>query len=295
MPRAIILSQGRNSTGIPGAVLPVSPNAASIPKVGTYEYLMSKFNPQASLAVIPPRPLPVDLFYAWYDASDASSITTNPSNEVTQWRDKSNNNNHLSYTITTLPKYNTKTQKGLNVVDFSVQGNTTGNSFMNIPSVSQTWFVVCKIDATFGNAASVLSYMTRNPDNGKSSWEMYAYDNECFIGALGRSVPAPGAIILEYGKPRINGGVCINGSYRLFEVSFDREAFTTSIYLDGILKDSKPDTLPWTQITGARFKIFTNRASSQFCTGTVAEVICMGGVNSVDRQTVESYLTQKWM
>ena len=136
--------------------------------------------------------------------------------------------------------------------------------------------------------------MTRNPDNGTSSWEIFANDNDCFVGALGRSVPAPGALILNYEPPRISGGQCLNNSYHLFEVAFDRETLTTSVYLDGDLKDSKSDTLPWNQITGARFRIFVGRSSQQFCTGAVAEVICLSGVDTSNRQAVQNYLTQKW-
>lgn len=294
MPVGLTQQFGTRGGPLQGAVLPVNPaNVSQLPKFGTYNYAIRNINPQS--LVIASRPLPIGLFYTWYDASESSSIITNPSNDVTQWSDKSGNGNHLTVTTTTLPKYNTRTQKGLKVVDFPIQGNTIGSNFMNVPGTSQSWFIVCQIDATFGNAASILSYMTRNPDNGISSWEMYNYDNDCFIGALGRSVPPPGSLILEYGKPRINGGTCINGSYRLFEVVFNREALTTSIYLDGVLKDSKPDTLPWNQITGARFKLFVNRSSSQFCTGAVAEVICMNSTDTVDRETVEKYLTEKWL
>jgi hypothetical protein len=290
----IVLSQGRSGASLPGIVLPGNTLVSNqVPKVGDYSQVMAKYNPQSYTEVV--RPLPINLFYAWYDASEVSSIITNPSDQVTQWSDKSGNNNHLTISTTTFPKYNMSTQKGLKVVDFPVQGNNIGSNFMNVPGVSQSWFVVCKINATFGNAASILSYMTRNPDNGLSSWEMYNYDNDCFIGALGRSVPAPGALILEYGKARINGGTCIDNNYHMFEVVFNREALTTSIYLDGTLKDSKPDALPWNQITGARFKIFANRASSQFCTGSVAEVICMSGASDINRETVERYLTQKWL
>lgn len=207
-------------------------------------------------------PFPSGSFYAWYDASDSTTLklSSTSSTILTAWNDKSNNNNSLTSIVSSNPVYNTKTHNSLQVVEFPTKGSI-GNTFMNVPGVSQTWFIVCQIDATFGNAASILSYMTRNPDNGTSSWEIFANDNDCFVGALGRSVPAPGALILNYEPPRISGGQCLNNSYHLFEVAFDRETLTTSVYLDGDLKDSKSDTLPWNQITGARFRIFVGRSS----------------------------------
>lgn len=231
-------------------------------------------------------------FYAWYDASDSSSITLSSSRVVT-WTDKSNNSNNLNIAVTTFPTYNTRTQNGLKVVDFNTQGNSIGNTFMNVPAVSQSWFIVCQVDAIYGNGASIMSYMTRNPDNGASGWQMYAYDNDVFVGALGRGTPPPGSLNLEYQQPRPIGA-SLNGEYHMFEVTFDRSLSATSVYLNGSLKDSKADTLPFNQITGARFRLFVNRASNQFCTGTAAEVICMNGVSATERNKIEGYLAWKW-
>jgi hypothetical protein len=80
----------------------------------------------------------------------------------------------------------------------------------------------------------------------------------------------------------------------MFEVVFDRSSQTTSVYLDGVLKTTKSDTLPF-MLNGGEIKLFSNRASSQFCTGAIAEIICLGNINSTDRANVQGYLIQKWL
>jgi hypothetical protein len=237
---------------------------------------------------ITPTPF-LPLLRAWYDASDASSIITS-SNDVITWKDISGYNNDLT-NITTSPKYNTRTHNGLNVVDFPVQGNSIFRPFMNMSQNSQTWFIVCQVDNTYGNGAGIISYMTRLPDGGASSWQIYSYDNNCFIGAAGRGVPPPGTII-EYQQPYPIGS-CLNGEYNIFEIVFDRNLFTTSSYLNGHLKDSESDTRPFLVNNGI-LRLFTNRGNSQFCTGAMAEIICMDSVNSSNRERVEGYLAWKW-
>lgn len=237
--------------------------------------------------------LPTQLFYAWYDASDSSSVLTAPNNEIIAWNDKSLNNNHLTSIISSPPTYNTETQKGHKVVTFSSPGSICRTS-MNIPATSQTWFMVCKIAQITATPSSIMSYIN-SADQGRSSWQIYAYDEQCFIGALAKGLPAPlSAITLEYDKPRSSGGQCMVPGYHLFEVVVDREGLTTSIFLDGTLKDSKPDNLTWNPLLGT-FKMFANRAGNQFCLGAVAETICMGSTDPNNRKIVQAYLTKKWM
>jgi hypothetical protein len=229
------------------------------------------------------------LFYVWYDASDSSTVTTS-ANNITEWRDKSGNNNHLTPATLIYPTYNTRTQKGLNVVNFPTQGAYIKKSSATIQNNSQTWFMVCQIDNTYGNGASITSVSTT--DGNASSYQLYAYDNSCFIGALLRGVGITG-VTVEY-QPPVPVGVCLNGSYYIFEFTFDRTTQTTSTYLNGVLKDSKSDTLPFL-LNGGELRFFVNRGLTQFCTGAIAEVICLGSTNSTDRSTIRNYLTQKWL
>lgn len=235
--------------------------------------------------------LPTRLMYAWYDASDSSSIVRS-GNQIVQWKDKSDKNNHLTTIILNPPSYYLETQKGLNVATFSSSGSIC-NTSMNVPATSQSWFMVCKIMQTTGNGSSIMSYI--NPvEQGQSSWQIYAYDNECFVGALARGLAPTGPITLEYNKPRIFGGQCLGNDYHMFEIEFNRETSTTSVYLDGILKDTKLDNLPWNP-SSSIFKMFVNRAGNQFCLGAVAETICIGSVAPDDVQIIRKYLTAKWL
>jgi len=236
-----------------------------------------------------PIPIPSQLFYAWYDASDSSTVTTSVNN-VTEWRDKSGSNNHLTPPTAIYPTYNTRTHNGLNVVDFPTQGAYIKKTSATIQNNNQTWFIVCQVDNTYGNGSSILSFNTL--DSGPSSWQIYAYDNLCFVGALLRGIGGT-SMSIEYQPPRPIGS-CLNGTYHMFEIVFDRSSQTTSTYLDGVLKNTKSDTLPFI-LNGGEIKLFSNRASSQFCTGAIAEIICLGNINSTDRANVQGYLIQKWL
>lgn len=85
---------------------------------------------------------------AWWDASDASSITTSGT-AVTEWRDKSGNGHHWTQTTSGYrPTYTTAAVNGLNAVTWPTIGNTrhmraTVTGF----SAAEMYFVV-----KFGNA-----------------------------------------------------------------------------------------------------------------------------------------------
>ena len=59
----------------------------------------------------------------WLDASDTASIT-HVAGAVSQWNDKSGNNNHaLQSSAAAKPTTGTRTQNGLNVIDFDGSGD----------------------------------------------------------------------------------------------------------------------------------------------------------------------------
>jgi len=65
----------------------------------------------------------------WVDASDASTLTLDGSNNVSEWRDKSGNARHLVQATTLLrPSYGTQTQNGLPLVVTNAAGLTRMDS-----------------------------------------------------------------------------------------------------------------------------------------------------------------------
>ena len=120
---------------------------------------------------------PVTGYLAWYDPSDASSITSS-SGLVSQLSDKSANAHHLTASGTARPTTGTKTINGLNVLDFN-----GGANYLVSANITQaqpvTIFVVGQKNSTtltntndqiIGNNASSPTIYER----GTGAWAFYA-------------------------------------------------------------------------------------------------------------------------
>jgi len=130
--------------------------------------LREHFN--ARLANAWPRTFPLQLssLVAWYDASDASSITT-VSGNVSQWNDKSGSGLHLTQgTAGARPPY-TGTINGANVITYG--GTSTSHRLTNSSlSVSlPTVFVVFRVRSgyTIGASNAPLVYDTFGTGSGR--------------------------------------------------------------------------------------------------------------------------------
>ncbi len=93
-------------------------------------------------------PLDIELLKLWLDASDTSTVT-HIAGAVSQWDDKSGNDNHVTQgTGSAQPATGTRTTNGRNVLDFA------GSRYLNIPSGlfsvpgdANTIFIVYENDA----------------------------------------------------------------------------------------------------------------------------------------------------
>lgn len=92
---------------------------------------------------------------AWYDPSDLSTITA-VGNGTSQHNDKSGNGLHLlQATSTRRPLTGTRSQNGLNVLDYDgVNDYLASSGAVNIPQPT-TIFVVCRTDILSGNHVAV--------------------------------------------------------------------------------------------------------------------------------------------
>lgn len=83
--------------------------------------LIYKAEPPASSA--PFAPTSIAGLVLWLDASDASTVTLDGSNNVSQWNDKSGNARHATQaTVLTRPNYVTAAQNGLNAIRTTAAG-----------------------------------------------------------------------------------------------------------------------------------------------------------------------------
>lgn len=102
----------------------------------------------------------------WLDASDSDTVIET-SNLVSQWTDKSGNNNHALQTTGSLqPTTNATTQNDLNVIDFDGTVYLSGASNLNqIPSGENTAFVVSKRASEDGSFDTIFSIATGSRDD----------------------------------------------------------------------------------------------------------------------------------
>lgn len=100
----------------------------------------------------PWTPLDLPGLVAWYDASDAGTLTDAGSGHISAWADKSGNGNTLSQaTDSKRPRSGTRSQNSLNVLDFipaNVMHFTAASDFLATGTNPITVYAACKSDET---------------------------------------------------------------------------------------------------------------------------------------------------
>ena len=221
--------------------------------------------------------------FAWYDASDNSTLTIN-SGIVEAIADKSLNNNSLLAGSSSV-KNQTLIPGGQNSLDvISMDGDdhyVTQN--MNLPSSGNlSIFMVCKIDAIDSPLDSILSAI------GSTSFQFAAGNISEFRGQLAAN-----------GIGGSNTGVSTHGNlggvYRIFALTMD---FTSSqqclIYADGADITNTP--IAYTTKLGSpkTFRVFANRANAEKPSGFISELVFVENTDEATRQKMEGYLAHKW-
>lgn len=150
-------------------------------------------------------PLSLPNLLGWYDASDAASITQ-ASNLVSQWNDKSGNNNHLLQP-TGANKFTTglTTQNGLNILTAAGNGYMSFTSSIALGATSQYYFLVAENDDT---AAGTVFLVT-------ASSTVYGCDIEGSVSG-GTLYDSNGTVLtLQAANGSVNILACnVNGSGR---------------------------------------------------------------------------------
>jgi len=116
-------------------------------------------NPFIEFPVAVFSPADISNLYAWYDASDSSTITKDGSNLVSKWENKEGTaaRDIIQNTGGDKPTWLSADKNGKDVLNF------VGNSFMNTASTLTlinapiTVFIVCKVPSAAGNTQIVMS------------------------------------------------------------------------------------------------------------------------------------------
>ena len=204
---------------------------------------------------------------AWYDASDATTITTDVLNQVSQWGDKSGNNNDASQaTGSKQPSTGSLTINGLNVLGFSGGAKILNTSLTQLTTAS-IYFVA---DVTAKDEAN---------------------NNNCPLGAA-----------TAYNS----GGLYITLQNSSSGAANNTAIYTTGVpvYLDGVLDEVDHGFTPsifshqGTSLStdSLAYRIGASLTSEYVpYSGSIGEIIiCPEDHTQATRQKVEGYLAWKW-
>jgi hypothetical protein len=211
---------------------------------------------------------------AWYDASDATTITESSGN-VSQWDDKSDNANHATQgTGGIQPETDVNTQNGKNVLLFD------GDDYMLMPS--GVYSVM--------NGANTMFVVSRS-DNANVQDSILNWDAGSTVGGL-RYKATAGSIEFSNG---VFAGVTSTGNTETnFNIIMGRRSGTTA----AISINGATETTNTTAVNAAstRASIGTFGAGgADTLTGDIAEIIIYNAsLSASDISLVNTYLSNKW-
>jgi len=228
--------------------------------------------------------------FAWYDASDASTITSINSegtNYVSQLADKSGNGKHLSgagRSSQTDKKSttSTRTQNGLNVLDFDGNDFMSNSSFFTPDSGNISVFIVAGMDIINRSDDCIFSF---DINDAGDRVNFLANHNTQFNGGISAA---------RQGSHDFSGGPYSGPS--IYGMSIEQSAtdITMSGYVDGATKINYNDYIQTRLHSMRQFKLMA-RSGNPICPdGFVGEVIVCESVTTEERQKIEGYLAWKW-
>lgn len=226
--------------------------------------------------------------FVWYDAADTATITLSGSN-ATAMNDKGPGAFHLQNGASAGPLSGTRTQNGLNVLDFqnATPGSGTGaqwletvNSagFFPVNSATYTMFVVFAHDNPAATNYSAVAVFGTGAEHGIRVLTTAA--RESYVTSGGGAVAtgvAPGAGVWKQSAIEVGSSSGQPLTYR------ESGAAVSSTTLTG-----SPDA-------GTRFNLGVRTGGGRDFDGAIAEVLFYSPqLGSTDRGLVETYLASKW-
>jgi uncharacterized repeat protein (TIGR02543 family) len=212
---------------------------------------------------------------AWYDASDASTITSS-GGLVSEWRDKSGNARHATQpTGANQPATGINTMGGLNVISLNGTSQFFNANLDYLAGTSHSAFIVTKATAyrniygaaTGGSGANSLHVGF----SSSTQYRMNFWANDFNPGITSAFVPSSGNVLDYVWTPGISKQIFANGT---------SQGTTTNAGNIG------------TMAGGGRIG---NVVGQGMYGGDIAEIIFITGtVSAADRERMEGYLAHKW-
>ena len=223
-------------------------------------------------------PLDLGNVGGWWDASDTSSITAS-SGAVSQLNDKSGNGYHMIQgTGSRQPTTGTRTQNGLNVLDFDGGDWLSAGDVLDVGTGGITTFIVCKFDGTGdGSPGGKNNLGSLNGRYGfvRSSGTMYGFCQDGSSESASKAESSTSARVLTLRWARSGGG--------------------KALYFDGVSQATNTSSGATSYNTSNAWCLGTYDSGSFNLDGWIGEAIhYTTDLSDADRQTVESYLRTKW-
>ncbi len=213
---------------------------------------------------------------AWYDASDATTITTT-GGAVSEWADKSGNNRHASQgTPANQPAYIAEGLNGRPVVQFDGSNDFFSVDLNFLAGVSHSAFIVTKpthFSNIYGAATANQGANSLHVGFNGANYRMNYWGNN-YTPARSANFLAGSANVMNYAW---------------------RTGVGKEIFANGRSEGSNTDAGNiGTMAGGGRIGHTTTGSHSAFG-GDIAEIIMLtGAVDASTRQTIEGYLAHKW-
>jgi hypothetical protein len=251
-----------------------------------------------SPSIIPFNPADIANLKAWYDASDTATITVSGT-AVTQWNDKSGNAYNVTQGTAGLrPQSNTRTQNGLNAIDFD-----GADDILNASTASDWTFL-----SNTSGATVFAALFADTASDQRFIWSTYGGS----FGFVGSYQNVLASDLMSIGTGVGNGALAAMYVDTLTPVATDNTAFTMTTQFDlgnatanqrgyiwkngGSQTNNNPATDPASASAPQTPLAIGNIPTYSLAwDGLICEVIIYNALlNATDRGKVETYLAAKW-
>jgi hypothetical protein len=204
----------------------------------------------------------------WLDASDASSVTLDGSNNVEQWNDKSGNARHATQATALLrPAYSTAAVNSLNAVTFNGTSHRVATGSF---SVSQP-YTLCVVISSTNNGSFRVMFESSSP-----RMSLFSQSGTSLFYNAGSDIS--GSVTISTNVARLITGVFAGASSSL---RFDKSAVST--------------TSPGTNAIGGGCTIGSTPSGTFPFAGSICEILLYNtALSGTDLTNVESYLSSRW-
>lgn len=229
---------------------------------------------------------------AWYDASDPSTLTIQSGNTVSEWRDKSGNNNHAAQaTAAVRPGTGSATIGGLNAMAFRI-GDGTNKQFLTAPNHASL-----NHDSSGGvNVFAVMNYHGF-VDNGSAGLNVALSKGQILAAQAAYGIRVGSGNNLGYqagSNGQINTADFTNQEI-LFTGTGNFAANSAQIFVNGQLRNTTTPSGSFTGNNTAPLHIGRDSSTARHANVDFGEILVLGGVLTADqRRKTEGYLAHKW-